>query len=137
MIQKIDTSYLYLPRHAKVIEKKWGGSTHTTAVGMHAKIVSLLKDYVESRDKAKVCLCIRELNVPFFHHEVMKKALILAMEEPIAEGKIWTLLEESADEGLITSNQISKGFMRISDYIQNLTLDILYVKKKLESFTTK
>ncbi|XP_024399349.1 MA3 DOMAIN-CONTAINING TRANSLATION REGULATORY FACTOR 3 [Physcomitrium patens] len=137
VVQKAEKSYLSAPHHAEIIERKWGGSTHTTVAEVQAKIVTLLKEYVESGDKAEACRCIRELNVPFFHHEVVKKALVLAMEEPAAEGKLWSLLIETAEEGLITSSQMSKGFTRISDSIHDLALDIPQAKDKLESFTSK
>lgn len=137
VIQTAEKSYLLAPHHAEVIERKWGGSTHTTVAEVQAKIVALLKEYVESGDKAEACRCIRELNVPFFHHEVVKKALVLAMEEKAAEAKIWALLQESAEEGLITSSQMSKGFTRISDSIHDLALDIPQAKEKLESFTAR
>ncbi|CAK9872033.1 unnamed protein product [Sphagnum jensenii] len=32
---------------------------------VHAKIVALLKEYVESGDKAEACHCTKELNMPF------------------------------------------------------------------------
>lgn len=137
VIQKTQKNYLSAPHHAEVIERKWGGSTHTTVAEVQAKIVSLLKEYVESGDKAEACRCIRELNVPFFHHELVKKALVLAMEERSAEGKIWSLLQEAAEEGLITSSQMSKGFTRLSDSIHDLALDIPQAKERMELFTTK
>lgn len=137
VIQVTEKRYISAPHHAEVIERKWGGSTHTTVAEVQAKIVSLLKEYVDSGDKAEACRCIRELNVPFFHHEVVKKALVLAMEERAAEGKIWALLQESAEEGLITSSQMSKGFTRLSDSIHDLALDIPQAKEMMERFTTK
>ncbi len=124
-------------QNAEVVERKWGGSTHTTVAEVQAKIVALLKEYVEGGDKAEACCCIRELNVPFFHHEVVKKALVLAMEEKAAEAKIWALLQESAEEGLITSSQMAKGFTRLSDSIHDLALDIPDAKEMLEVFTTR
>ena len=87
-----EKSYLLAPQHAEAIERKWGGSTYTTVAEVHAKIVALLKEYVESGDNAETYLCIRELNGPFFHHEVVKKALVLAMEEEAAEAKILSSL---------------------------------------------
>lgn len=137
VIQKAEKSYLLAPHHAEVVERKWGGSTHTTVAEVQTKIVALLKEYVEGGDKAEACCCIRELNVPFFHHEVVKKALVLAMEEKAAEAKIWALLQESAEEGLITSSQMAKGFTRLSDSIHDLALDIPDAKEMLEVFTTR
>lgn len=135
VIQNAEKSYLLAPHHAEVVERKWGGSTHTTVAEVQAKIVALLKEYVESGDKAEACRCIRELNVPFFHHEVVKKALVLAMEQKSAEAKIWALLQESAEEGLISSSQMAKGFTRLSDSIHDLALDIPHAKEMLETFT--
>jgi programmed cell death protein 4 len=39
-----------------------------------------------------------------FHYEVVKKAVVLPMEEKAAEAEIWALLPETADKGLITSS---------------------------------
>ncbi|KAG6543294.1 hypothetical protein Mapa_015208 [Marchantia paleacea] len=124
VIKKTEKSYLLAPHHAEIVEKKWGGSTHTTVEEVKKKITDLLNEYVESGDRSEACRCIRELNVPFFHHEVVKKAVILAMEKRNAELSILSLLQECAEEGLITSSQMSKGFSRLADAVDDLALDI-------------
>ena len=80
VIQKAEKSYLLAPLHAEVIERRWGGNTHVTVEEVKKKISDLLNEYVESSDTVEACRCIRDLNVPFFHHEVVNRALILAME---------------------------------------------------------
>ncbi|KAJ7532356.1 hypothetical protein O6H91_13G000400 [Diphasiastrum complanatum] len=137
VIQNCEKSYLMAPLHAEIVERRWGGSTHTTVEEVKKKIVELLKEYVESGDKAEACRCIRQLNVPFFHHEVVKKALTVAMEKRNAEPLILSLLRECADEGLITSNQISKGFARLSESLDDLALDIPRAKEMLQSLSSK
>ncbi|KAL2636328.1 hypothetical protein R1flu_007807 [Riccia fluitans] len=137
VIQKAEKSYLLAPHHAEVIEKKWGGSTQTTVEEVKKKITDLLNEYVESGDRSEACRCIRELNVPFFHHEVVKKAITLAMEKRSAEEKILSLLKECADEGLITSSQMSKGFSRLSDTVDDLALDIPHAGDMLQEITLK
>ncbi len=64
-MQQAEKSYLLALHHAEVVKHKWGGSTYTTVVEVQAKIVALLKEYVESGDKAEACHCIQELNLPF------------------------------------------------------------------------
>ncbi|CAM6114371.1 unnamed protein product [Calypogeia fissa] len=137
VLQKTEKSYLLAPHHAEVVEKKWGGSTHTTVEEVKRKITDLLNEYAQSGDREEATRCIRELNVPFFHHEVVKKALTLAMEKRSAESSILSLLQECAEEGLITSSQMSKGFARLADTVDDLALDIPQAKELLQSLTAK
>jgi hypothetical protein len=137
VIQKAEKSYLSAPLHAEIIERRWGGSTHITVEEVKRKISDLLNEYVESGDKAEACRCIRDLNVPFFYHEVVKRALILAMERRSAEPLILVLLKEAAEEGLITSSQMSKGFGRLADTVDDLSLDIINAKDMFESLVLK
>uniref|UniRef100_A0A0D6QWI4 MI domain-containing protein n=1 Tax=Araucaria cunninghamii TaxID=56994 RepID=A0A0D6QWI4_ARACU len=136
-IQKAEKSYLSAPLHAEIIERRWGGTTHITVEEMKKKISDLLNEYVESGDKAEACRCIRDLNVPFFHHEVVKRSLILAMERRNAETLILDLLKEAAEEGLISSSQMSKGFGRLADTVDDLSLDILNAKDMFQSLILK
>jgi hypothetical protein len=133
IMQQAEKSYLLALHHVEVVKHKWGRSTHTTVAEVQAKIVALLKEYVESGDKAEACHCKHAI----FHHEVVKKALVLVMEENVAEAKIWALLQETADEGLITSSQMAKDFTRLSDSIHDLALDIPDANKMLKVFTTR
>jgi len=137
VIQKAEKSYLSAPLHAEIIERRWGGSTHVTVEEVKKKISDLLNEYVQSGDKAEACRCIRDLKVRFFHHEVVKRALILAMERRSAEPLILALLKEAAEEGLITSSQMSKGFGRLADTIDDLSLDIINAKDMFESLIFK
>ncbi|MCO5613445.1 hypothetical protein L7F22_067721 [Adiantum nelumboides] len=131
VIHLAEKSYLSPPLHSEIVERRWGGSTHTTVELVKSKIIALLNEYIESGDKVEACRCIRELNVPFFHHEVVKRALIVAMEKRNSEARIFLLLKEAADEGLITSSQMSKGFTRLADASDDLSLDILHAKELL------
>jgi hypothetical protein len=137
VIHRAERTYLAAPHHAELVERKWGGSTQITVAEVQAKVVALLKEYVDSGDKAEACRCIWELNMPFFHHEVVKRALILAMEQITAEVKIWELLQECSEEGLITSSQMAKGFSRLLEQADDLTLDIPHAKDMLESLTIR
>ncbi|KAH7298781.1 hypothetical protein KP509_25G058900 [Ceratopteris richardii] len=136
VIHLAEKSYLSPPLHAEIVERRWGGSTHTTVELVKSKISALLNEYRESGDKAEACRCIRELNVPFFHHEVVKRALVMAMEQKNYEGLLLSLLKEAADEGLITSSQMSKGFTRLADAIDDLSLDIVNARDLLSQLIT-
>ncbi|KAF5796663.1 putative programmed cell death protein [Helianthus annuus] len=133
VLQTAEKSYLSAPHHAELVERRWGGSTHITVEEVKKKISDLLREYVESGDTAEACRCIRQLGVAFFHHEVVKRALILAMENRSAEPLILKLLKEASEEGLISSSQMVKGFSRLRESLDDLALDIPSAKSLFES----
>lgn len=131
-------AHLATPHHAERVERAWGGTGQATVAGAKAKIGELLKEYVVSGDKAEACRCIRELNMPFFHHEVVKNALTRAMEERNnGENRLFELLKETANEGLVSSSQVTKGFSRLVDLIDDLALDIPNAKDLLQAYTAR
>ncbi|KAG2298041.1 hypothetical protein Bca52824_034513 [Brassica carinata] len=82
---------------------------------------------------SEACKCIHELGMPFFNHEVVKKALIMAMEKK-KDKMVLDLSKESFGGGLITINQMTKGFTRVKDGLENLALDIPNAKKKFNGY---
>lgn len=133
VIQTAEKSYLSAPHHAELVERRWGGSTHITVEEVKKKIADLLREYVESGEAFEACRCIRELGVSFFHHEVVKRALVLAMEIRTAEPLILKLLKEAAEEGLISSSQMAKGFARLEESLDDLALDIPSARNLFQS----
>lgn len=137
VLQTAEKSYLSAPHHAELVEKRWGGSTHITVEEVKKKITDLLREYVESGDTIEACRCIRELGVSFFHHEVVKRALVIAMEIQSGEPLVLKLLKEAAEEGLISSSQMLKGFGRMAESLDDLSLDIPSAKLLFESLVPK
>ncbi|KAI5312607.1 hypothetical protein L3X38_041780 [Prunus dulcis] len=137
VLKRAEKGYLAAPLHAEIIERRWGGSKKRTVEDVKAKINNLLIEYVVSGDKKEACRCIKDLKVPFFHHEIVKRALVMAMERRQAEGRLLDLLKEAAEEGLINSSQVSKGFGRMIDYVDDLSLDIPNARGILQSLISK
>ncbi|KAJ0785260.1 putative programmed cell death protein [Helianthus annuus] len=137
VIKRAEKGYLSAPLHAEIIERRWGGSRNKTVEDVKAKIDNLLVEYAVSGDKKEAIRCINDLKVPFFHHEIVKRAIIMAMERKKAEGKLLDLLKTASEECLINSSQISKGFTRIIDMIDDLSLDIPNAKELLQSLISK
>ncbi|KAL2932617.1 Programmed cell death protein 4 [Bienertia sinuspersici] len=136
-VQIADKSYLSAPHHAELVERKWGGCTHLTVEEVKKKIAELLREYVESGDTLEACRCIRELGVSFFHHEVVKKAIVLAMEIRSAEPLIIKLLKEASEEGLISTSQMIKGFYRVEESLDDLSLDIPSARSLFQSLVPR
>ncbi|XAR62230.1 hypothetical protein NMG60_11016916 [Bertholletia excelsa] len=137
VIRRADKNYLSTPLHAEIIERRWGGSRNKTVEDVKGQINNLLIEYIVSGDKKEAFRCIKDLKVPFFHHEIVKRAITLAMERQQAEGRILDFLKIAAEEGLINSSQISKGFSRIIDSVDDLSLDIPNARQKLQSLISE
>ncbi|XP_050367024.1 MA3 DOMAIN-CONTAINING TRANSLATION REGULATORY FACTOR 2 [Argentina anserina] len=137
VLKRAEKGYLAAPLHAEIIERRWGGSKKRSVDDVKARINNLLIEYVVSGDKKEACRCIKELKVPFFHHEIVKRALVMSMERQQAEGMLLDLLKEAAEEGLINSSQVSKGFGRMIDYVDDLSLDIPNARGILQSLISK
>ncbi|XP_062225953.1 MA3 DOMAIN-CONTAINING TRANSLATION REGULATORY FACTOR 4-like [Phragmites australis] len=124
VLQVAAKSYLSAPHHAELVERKWGGSTQFTVEEAKKRIQDILREYIESGDIDEAFRCIRELSLPFFHHEVVKCALTFAMENMSSQPLILKLLKEATAGCLISSNQMSKGFSRLAESVDDLSLDI-------------
>ncbi|KAJ6339676.1 hypothetical protein OIU77_007588 [Salix suchowensis] len=96
------------------------------------KILKLLEEYESGGVLGEACQCIRDLGMPFFNHEVVKKALVMAMEKK--NDRMLDLLQVCFNEGLITINQMTKGFTRIKDGMDDLALDIPNAEEKFNFY---
>jgi hypothetical protein len=97
------------------------------------KIFKLLEEYNAGGDLGEACRCIRDLDMPFFNHEVVKKALVMAMEKQ-NDARILALLHECFAEGLITINQMTNGFARVREGLDDLILDVPNAQEKFEAY---
>ncbi|XP_073128441.1 MA3 DOMAIN-CONTAINING TRANSLATION REGULATORY FACTOR 2 [Henckelia pumila] len=137
VIKRAEKGYLSAPLHSETIERRWGGNKNNTVQDLKIKIDELLKEYVASGDIKEALRCIKDLNVPHFNHEVVKRVVIMVMEKRQAESCLLELLKRAAEEGLINSSQMSKGFGRTIDLVDDLTLDIPNAKMLLQSLISK
>ena len=124
-------------RHAgERLLRCWGGGSGWAVDDAKEKITKLLEEYESGGDLGEACQCIRDLGMPFFCHEVVKKALVMAMEKK-NDDRFLELLQRCFGEGLITINQMTKGFSRVRDGLDDLALDIPDAEEKFHSYIEK
>ena len=69
----------------------------------------LLKEYLSSNDSGEAIRCLRELEVPHFHHELVYEAVIMVLEnatESCAQ-MMASLLQLMARVGVVSSDQFN------------------------------
>ncbi|PAN50838.1 hypothetical protein PAHAL_9G550300 [Panicum hallii] len=138
VLRRAEKGYLSVPHHGEIVLQRWGGSKRITVEEAKARISDILEEYLGSGDRSEALRCIRDLKIPFFHHDVVKRALVLAVERGgAAEGHILDLLKSASEEGVINESQIGKGFDRLIDSVDDLALDVPNARCLLKSVIHK
>ncbi|QDZ24236.1 MA3 domain-containing translation regulatory factor [Chloropicon primus] len=112
-------------RHAtERLLRCWGSGAgrdiDATKLSMHG----LLNEYNTSQDVEEASHCLSSLKVPFFHHECVKQAVVMMLEEESIQTKMMGLLKKLSETGLISDHQMSTGFHRVKQRLPDLELDI-------------
>lgn len=86
----------------------------------------LLQEFISSGDIAEASRCLRALEVPHFHHELVYEAIVMALEANSAskEEALCKLLKALDDAVLITPEQMERGFFRVFDDLADISVDI-------------
>ena len=73
-------------------------------------MVLLLKEYLSSGDEKEATRCLKELDVPHFHHEVVYESIVLAIEESTERTLTMmnSLLKYLYDSNIITPSQMNQ-----------------------------
>ncbi len=69
----------------------------------------LLKEYLSSGDCSEAVRCLRELEVPHFHHELVYEAVVMVLENAteVCAGMMSTLLLHLYQTGMVSFDQFT------------------------------
>ncbi|KAA6420824.1 MAG: hypothetical protein FRX49_09213 [Trebouxia sp. A1-2] len=103
-------------------------STGTEALRIYltaAWLQALLAEYLTNGDILEASRCLMELNVPYYHHELVKRALVMAADDSKGHNSplLLKLLSELASSGAINQTQMRKGFQRVEESLDDISLD--------------
>ncbi|XP_065169668.1 programmed cell death protein 4 [Atheta coriaria] len=86
----------------------------------------LLLEYISSRDISEATRCVRALEVPHFHHELVYESIVMALEANSAskEEALCTLLKSLSDAIIITPDQLEHGFFRVFEDLADISMDV-------------
>uniref|UniRef100_G3U1P9 Programmed cell death protein 4 n=1 Tax=Loxodonta africana TaxID=9785 RepID=G3U1P9_LOXAF len=96
----------------------------------------LLKEYILSGDISEAEHCLKELEVPHFHHELVYEAIIMVLESTGESTfkMILDLLKSLWKSSTITVDQMKRGYERIYSEIPDINLDVPHSYSVLERF---
>lgn len=103
------------------------------------QIQLLLREYISSGELEEAVRCLRELEVPHFHHELVYEAVMMAIEDggDKTMDLICTLLVSLATSVVVTVDQLKAGFLRCYDEMSDICIDVPHAYTLLEKFVIK
>lgn len=107
------------------LEKGWGPGDGRPVDELKVAIDQLVQEYLLSGDKTEATNCVRELHVPHFHHEVVKRAITNAVgttEEQCVS--MSALFDHLIQDDVLTTDQLRHGMGRVQQSLPDLTLDV-------------
>ncbi|KAL1023516.1 hypothetical protein UPYG_G00041830 [Umbra pygmaea] len=128
---------LSMKREMVRLDNVWGVGGGLRPVKHLVKEMNLLlKEYLVSGELTEAERCLRELEVPHFHHELVYEAVVMVLESKgdTAIKMMCKLLQAFWKTGLITVDQMNRGFQRVYDELPEITLDVPHAHSIMESF---
>jgi programmed cell death protein 4 len=120
------------------LERIWGPGDGRPVEELKVAIDQLLQEYLVSSDLAEAERCLRELHSPQFFHEVVKRAVTIAMDKtPEEQNQISALLAYLSSSQMLSHSQAQQGFNRLYGILPDLTLDVPQARSILDDFLTR
>jgi programmed cell death protein 4 len=137
------------------LERVWGPGDGRPVEELKKDMDALLKEYLLSRELDEGARCVKELDAPHFHHELVKRGGVAAME---IDGKAAAACDNNGAavdaigdnlanidamaalfgfltrNAIVSNNQINKGVDRLHKILPDITLDVPAAPKLLEAF---
>ncbi|XP_072924014.1 programmed cell death protein 4-like isoform X3 [Hemitrygon akajei] len=119
------------------LDNVWGVGGGLRPVKQLVKEMNLLlKEYLLSMDTAEAELCLQNLEVPHFHHELVYEAVVMALEsmDVNTSNLIVNLLKSFWESGFVTLDQMNRGFNRVFEAMPEISLDVPNSYRTLKDF---
>lgn len=128
---------LSMKREIVRLDNVWGVGGGLRPVKHLVKEMNLLlKEYLVAGELSEAEHCLRDLEVPHFHHELVYEAVVMVLESKgdTAIQMMVKLLQSFWKSGLITLDQMNRGFQRVYDELPEINLDVPHAHSIMESF---
>uniref|UniRef100_A0A3Q3WHH0 Programmed cell death protein 4 n=1 Tax=Mola mola TaxID=94237 RepID=A0A3Q3WHH0_MOLML len=128
---------LTMNREIVRLDNVWGvGGGQRPVKHLIKEMNLLLKEYLTSGDVSEAERCLRDLEVPHFHHELVYEAVVMVLESKgdTASYMMIKLLQSFWKIGLITVDQMNRGFQRVYNELPEINLDVPHAHSIMETF---
>uniref|UniRef100_A0A670JLS6 Programmed cell death protein 4 n=1 Tax=Podarcis muralis TaxID=64176 RepID=A0A670JLS6_PODMU len=126
---------LRIKRDVNRLDNVWGvGGGQRPVKHLIKEMNLLLREYLLSGEVSEAEHCLRQLEVPHFHHELVYEAVVMVLESTgdTAVAMMVRLLKVLWETGLVTLDQMNRGFQRVYDELGDISLDVPLAHSILE-----
>eukprot|EP00568_Trieres_chinensis_P013019 CAMPEP_0183302210 /NCGR_PEP_ID=MMETSP0160_2-20130417/8079_1 /TAXON_ID=2839 ORGANISM="Odontella Sinensis, Strain Grunow 1884" /NCGR_SAMPLE_ID=MMETSP0160_2 /ASSEMBLY_ACC=CAM_ASM_000250 /LENGTH=492 /DNA_ID=CAMNT_0025464953 /DNA_START=388 /DNA_END=1866 /DNA_ORIENTATION=- len=139
------------------LEHVWGPGDGRPVAELKGVMDQLLEEYLLSRELDEAARCVREMDAPHFHHELVKRGAKIAMEKDgldhhhskadngnsadadVADGggsvdAMAALFSFLVKNAIVSEYQVSKGISRLMKLMPDLKLDVPAAPAMLDEF---
>jgi programmed cell death protein 4 len=124
------------------LERVWGPGDGRPVEELKKDMDQLLQEYLLSRELDEAARCVKELDAPHFHHELVKRGVFIAMEmdggnnsdadasavvgapPPSNIDAMAALFGFLVRNAIVSDNQVKKGVDRLHKLLPDLSLDV-------------
>lgn len=117
------------------LERVWG-TGQASVETLKEEIKMILMEYLASSDLDEASVCVEKLHTPHFHHEIVKRAIVIALDKKERERAMMaSLIAELYGREIASAKQIQFGFKRLYESLSDLILDTPDAEAILTIFT--
>lgn len=137
-VVEVAKAMLSRDRAGAKLERSWGPGDGRPVEDMKVSVDQILQEYLLSGDAEEASRCLVEMNVPHFYHEIVKRAVINAIDEPEdKQESMSTLLAVLFAKEVLSTQQATRGFNRLHLLLPDLLLDTPGAATVLSQFTAR
>mmetsp|Transcript_4315 Transcript_4315/g.9786 ORF Transcript_4315/g.9786 Transcript_4315/m.9786 type:complete len:359 (-) Transcript_4315:135-1211(-) len=101
------------------------------------RVSDAVREYFDSSDADEVVRCIDEMKCRDYHHDVVKRAISLGLDEGPRERELVSRLLACLHPNPLTDEEMEMGFEVLLDSIEDLVIDIPDAKAMVGSFLAR
>lgn len=125
------------------LEKIWGPGDGRPVAELKEVVDQLVEEYLLSRELDEAARCVREMDAPHFHHELVKRGVRIAMEKDGSDNTesgvsaldaIAALFSFLVKNAIVSEHQVHKGVKRLHKVLSDIQLDVPAAPAMLEEF---
>jgi programmed cell death protein 4 len=125
------------------LEKVWGPGDGRPVSELKEVIDQLIEEYLLSMELDEAARCVREMNAPHFHHELVKRGVKISMEKDGLDHSdspsssldaIAALFSFLVKNAIVSEHQVAKGVSRLHKILPDLVLDVPAAPAMLDEF---
>ena len=121
-----------------LLERGWGPGDGRPVSELKVVIDQFLQEFLLTGDVAEATRCLVELQTRQYLHEVVKRAIVLSLDQPPArQESVSELLRQWAQSGLLSRGQAAKGFSRVLAQVPDLQLDTPAAGSLVQAFVQR